>query len=267
MALLLHGGVFACYSSLFSSPKPKAPKEKPPTLQVSLQAGKDSLSGTENTPLLEENNSQTSSNENSEPLSSLDSPHWDSTSEEELQEALESLPLASSRWKLKELPPLPETPVEASPSQWGSLPDFSLKTPAKASSSASSSGKKGASPAPGSGKAASQGASRNPGNSGNASSSSGLIAGATHPRYKHNPLPPYPHQARQLGKEGVVLLQIIVSAEGLPESVTLLSSSGEGDLDSAALSHVKRTWRFHPGTYNNNPVRTSVQVPIHFTLK
>jgi len=86
------------------------------------------------------------------------------------------------------------------------------------------------------------------------------------PAYKKNPPPPYPRSARRRGMEGTVLLEVFVSAQGKPEKIKLLESSGHGVLDRAALSAV-RSWIFEPGTIGDRPVDMWVRVPIRFELK
>ncbi|MBW1776987.1 MAG: energy transducer TonB [Deltaproteobacteria bacterium] len=86
------------------------------------------------------------------------------------------------------------------------------------------------------------------------------------PAYKKNPPPSYPRSARRRGMEGKVLLEVFVSAQGKPEKIKLLESSGHGVLDRAALSAV-RSWIFEPGTIGDRPVGMWVRVPIRFELK
>ena len=61
------------------------------------------------------------------------------------------------------------------------------------------------------------------------------------------------------------MLRVLVSAEGLAESVSIEQSSGFESLDKSALQAVKN-WKFIPATLNNHPVSGSVIVPIRFNL-
>jgi protein TonB len=63
----------------------------------------------------------------------------------------------------------------------------------------------------------------------------------------------------------MVLLAVIVTAEGWPARVEILQSSGFGLLDSAALGAVKR-WRFSPARKGDAAVDCEVEVPIDFKL-
>ena len=87
----------------------------------------------------------------------------------------------------------------------------------------------------------------------------------TKPRYRSNPRPDYPTDARQLHQQGRVLLEVEVSASGLPASVALKRSSGVASLDAAALAAVRR-WTFEPARTAGLPVAARVEVPVQFDL-
>jgi protein TonB len=70
--------------------------------------------------------------------------------------------------------------------------------------------------------------------------------------------------ARRMGFEGTVVLRVVVAADGSPESVAVLQSSGHDVLDTAALDTVRSRWRFVPARRNGIAVEDSVQVPIRF---
>jgi len=89
--------------------------------------------------------------------------------------------------------------------------------------------------------------------------------GDSAPGYRSNPQPPYPDEARRLGQEGLVMLDVLVSAEGRAVKVTLERSSGVRTLDQAAISAVRR-WSFQPGRVAGVPVAARVEVPIRFRL-
>lgn len=58
--------------------------------------------------------------------------------------------------------------------------------------------------------------------------------------------PVYPEVARRWGYEGLVVVEIFVSADGEVEKVSLLESSGYEVLDQTVLRTVGRKWAFHP---------------------
>lgn len=84
--------------------------------------------------------------------------------------------------------------------------------------------------------------------------------------YLHNPKPAYPVLARRRGLEGVVRLDVRVSAEGIPIAVKVRESSGHEALDEAALTAVWH-WRFSPARRGGEAVEGAVVVPIRFNLE
>jgi len=89
--------------------------------------------------------------------------------------------------------------------------------------------------------------------------------GDTAPSYRSNPQPPYPEEARREEQEGVVLLDVLVSAEGRAMKVTVKRSSGVRILDQSAVSAV-RAWSFEPGRVGGVPAIGHVDVPVRFRL-
>lgn len=111
-----------------------------------------------------------------------------------------------------------------------------------------------------------------------ASASSGSVPGATagpangrgpstsaRPRYRSNPKPDYPADARRTGQQGVVTLAVQVTADGRAASVQLSRSSGFPLLDTAALQAVRR-WTFEPARTAGIPTASRVEVPVRFDL-
>lgn len=84
--------------------------------------------------------------------------------------------------------------------------------------------------------------------------------------YLNNPAPNYPSVSRRLGEQGLVLLHVQVTADGVAESVELQTSSGSNRLDQAALEAVKK-WRFVPAKRGEQSVSASVVVPVRFSLE
>ena len=83
--------------------------------------------------------------------------------------------------------------------------------------------------------------------------------------YLNNPAPSYPPLSRRMREEGIVLVRIFVTSEGLPDQIELKRSSGSVRLDEAALS-VVRKWRFVPAKRGSEAVAAWVVVPIAFSL-
>lgn len=78
--------------------------------------------------------------------------------------------------------------------------------------------------------------------------------------------PKYPMASRRRGEEGRVILDVMVSQEGTPTSITLVSSSGHKELDRAAEEAVLTTL-FVPGARNGKTVEASARIVILFQLK
>jgi protein TonB len=84
-------------------------------------------------------------------------------------------------------------------------------------------------------------------------------------RYAYNPKPDYPDRARRDGKEGRVLLRVLVNEDGRSASVEVSRSSGIEALDQAAVEAIKR-WRFSSARLGDRPVESWVRIPIDFRL-
>lgn len=83
--------------------------------------------------------------------------------------------------------------------------------------------------------------------------------------YLNNPAPEYPKMSKRIGEEGRVLLKVLVTEQGNPETVVVSKSSGYERLDNAALNAVKQ-WRFEPARKGGKPLSAYVIVPLTFTL-
>jgi periplasmic protein TonB len=62
------------------------------------------------------------------------------------------------------------------------------------------------------------------------------------------PPPPYPRKEQINHVEGTVTFRVLVGADGKASDIELVKSSGSKALDRAALSHIKRKWRFQPAS-------------------
>jgi protein TonB len=86
------------------------------------------------------------------------------------------------------------------------------------------------------------------------------------PNYRSNPLPKYPHLARQKHWQGVVWLLVDVSADGLVDDLRLEKSCGYRILDKAASQAVRR-WKFSPARRAGLVVESQVRIPVRFRLE
>lgn len=77
--------------------------------------------------------------------------------------------------------------------------------------------------------------------------------------------PRYPPAAFRAGIEGQVTLTVDVSADGAVTSVAIAKTSGNRDLDRAAME-AARKWRFNPAQENGVGMAGRVSVPVTFAL-
>ena len=79
-------------------------------------------------------------------------------------------------------------------------------------------------------------------------------------------LPPgYPPELSRLGEQGVVVLRMLIGADGLVQEVQVMQTSGYPRLDQAAQTAIAR-WRFTPAVENGQPVELVQDLPVHFRL-
>jgi periplasmic protein TonB len=81
---------------------------------------------------------------------------------------------------------------------------------------------------------------------------------------KTNAIPPYPQEARVAGRTGMVILKVIILADGSVGGVQVLR--GEEPFVSAALSTVKQ-WKYEPARYKGQAISVYriVQIPFKLT--
>ncbi len=84
-------------------------------------------------------------------------------------------------------------------------------------------------------------------------------------RLLHKTEPQYPESERSKGIQGDVVLEAVISMEGVPLSIKTISSPGE-DFTDAAVKAVKQ-WRYQPTTLNGEPVEVVTDITVQFTLE
>jgi TonB family protein len=77
--------------------------------------------------------------------------------------------------------------------------------------------------------------------------------------------PEYPRLARRLGKEGKVVLRLLIDEHGKLVSVELIEKAGYG-FDEAAIEAVKAS-AFRPARVNGLPVACRAVLPVRFRLE
>ena len=82
---------------------------------------------------------------------------------------------------------------------------------------------------------------------------------------RHVVKPRYPAGAQQRGEEGQVVLEVVVAPDGSPSAVSVLASSGFGELDRAATKALERA-AFHPAREGGRAVEARVRLTMIFRL-
>lgn len=77
------------------------------------------------------------------------------------------------------------------------------------------------------------------------------------------PPPDYPIELACGAVGGKSVLKVVIGPQGAPTEVTLLTSSGNAQLDESAQRRV-REWQFKPATRNGQAVAATIQVPVSF---
>ncbi len=89
---------------------------------------------------------------------------------------------------------------------------------------------------------------------------------ATDAAYAQRCSPVYPSMSNRLGEKGMVVIKVLVGADGLPKQTRIGKSSGFDRLDQAAREALMRC-RFAPGKVNGVAQAMEMDAPINFVLK
>jgi protein TonB len=76
--------------------------------------------------------------------------------------------------------------------------------------------------------------------------------------------PVYPSSAKAARVQGKVLLETVISADGVPQEIRVISSLSD-NLTQSALDAV-RQWRYSPTLLNGQPVEVVTEVMVNYTL-
>lgn len=80
-----------------------------------------------------------------------------------------------------------------------------------------------------------------------------------------NPAPVYPSLSQRLREEGIVVLEILIKADGTVGEIKIKSSSGFKRLDETAAKAVSR-WRYLPATQGGKKIDFWYEQPVEFNL-
>ena len=89
--------------------------------------------------------------------------------------------------------------------------------------------------------------------------------GITAPKGIYMPNPEYSEKARRKKIQGVVVVEMIVTADGTVRDVKVVKSLEES-LDKQAIAAVS-TWRFKPATKDGTPVAVRVPAEVSFHIR
>ena len=84
------------------------------------------------------------------------------------------------------------------------------------------------------------------------------------PKLTHYVEPEFSSSSNEAFVDGVVKIEAVVTAEGLPSNLKILSGLNTQE-DKTAIEAVKQ-WRFRPGTKGDQPVKVRVTVEVNFHL-
>jgi periplasmic protein TonB len=88
--------------------------------------------------------------------------------------------------------------------------------------------------------------------------------GITAPRAIYDPEPEYSEEARKVKHQGIVVLSLVVDAQGHTRDIRVARSLGMG-LDEKAIEAVRK-WKFAPGSSNGVAVSMQVNIEVNFRL-
>ena len=125
----------------------------------------------------------------------------------------------------------------------------------------------GIGPGSGSGSGGGHGSGHGTGTGSGTGPGSGVTSSpAVPPRIIKSYQPPYPSAERNAGVEGTVSIRFLIGTDGSVEDVTVTSSSGNANLDNAAVAACRK-WRFTAAKNSSGlPVRCYASIPITFKI-
>lgn len=85
------------------------------------------------------------------------------------------------------------------------------------------------------------------------------------PSFSRQVAPVYPAQARRLGREGLVVLKLVIDAEGRLQGVEVVQAASFG-FTEAALTAIRQS-SYRPALRAGRPVQAQALITIRFTLR
>jgi TonB family protein len=91
------------------------------------------------------------------------------------------------------------------------------------------------------------------------------VAGTAPPKRVHYVMPKYPFEAKKVGREGNVFLQVTVDERGNVIDVAVVQGGPLGMTESAV--EAVRQWKYEPSTLLGRPIKLSFNVIVQFRLR
>jgi periplasmic protein TonB len=92
-----------------------------------------------------------------------------------------------------------------------------------------------------------------------------LIPAATDPHYARDFQPAYPPEERRAGREGIVVVRVLIGVDGRVKDIETVSSVSSAFLD-ATLKQARAKWRFKPATRGDVPIESWKTMRVSFVL-
>jgi protein TonB len=96
-------------------------------------------------------------------------------------------------------------------------------------------------------------------------SSASIFGGSGGPGFVKRVLPRYPLLAREMGREGTVMLSLSIDEHGVLQEAQIVEGAGLG-FDEEALRAIQAS-RFRPAVRNGQPIASRALLPVRFVLK
>jgi TonB family protein len=77
--------------------------------------------------------------------------------------------------------------------------------------------------------------------------------------------PHYTEEARRARTEGLVILEVVIRANGTVDGIQVIKGLGYG-LDESAITTIANKWRFKPATYRGVPIDFKASIQVTFRL-
>ncbi len=90
-------------------------------------------------------------------------------------------------------------------------------------------------------------------------------SGVREPVLIYKTLPNYTEEARRNRVEGIVMLEVVIRADGSVDNARVVRGLGFG-LDESAIREVVTKWKFKPGTLQGRPVDVQAYIEVSFRL-